>query len=191
MEKLSFGFQYDIVHLSPKGDLLDKQRVKNLIPNEGITEFLKVYFLAKGSDKEFVFGFIESEYEPKVTDSVAGKCYDYYESDIANVITGKRYTVTNSDPYNYQCPMMPNIRTMMNDQKGVQFGTAFFKADGKKTLTGVWLSKKNGWAMTGSNMTFSIKNYSVLISVAKFKNPIITTNGSVVKVSAQFKLAAL
>ena len=189
------GFEYEITHIAPTGEILEKQKVHNIMINEGITNFLKCVFIkqvnANSSDwisrySAFTYAFMESEYEPQSTDSLNGNnALDLYEVDYNNTL------LSQGNYYKYYTLMTSDIK-LGKDNISVIIGEGYYKFTGYKRLTGVCLFRNNFANQTNKTSSFSISSlYSLLrgctlISAAKFKTPIQVNPGGTIRAKSNF-----
>ena len=194
--KLRMGFEYEITHISPEGKTLEKQKVHNIMINEGITNFLKCVFIkqvnSNSADWEsrcsaFTYAFMESEYEPQPTDKLfnGNNAFDLYGVDYNNTL------LSQGKYYKYYTLMTSDIK-LGKDNISIIIGEGYYKFTGYKTLTGVCLFRNNFSNQTNKVGAFSISSLNsllkgcVLISAAKFKTPIQVNPGGTIRAKSNF-----
>lgn len=180
-ELAKMGFVYEITHIAPNGEEIEKQIVHNIMINEGITNFLRTVFNIAGGRcyKRFIYGFTESSYIPLATDTIAGNnALDLYEMDYNETIFSSKSVTT--------ATMVTTSVTMGKDNQSVAIGEGSYTFWGKKTLTGVVLIHDyNGWFGSGYYSVRYLKQM-FLISAAQFKKPIQVEPNGKVRVKSNF-----
>ena len=196
-ELTKMGFTYDVTQLSPKGDIVDHQIVHNIIPNEGITQLLKMmftYYNGSASYKPyifetFLFNFMESDYVPKVTDTWLKEAASLYGCDgsLFDAIAGsKESQVLNLSPYDdTNCFNLVLGSNNLVTTKEIKYVFSDFK-----TITGIFcgliITTRSSYTSTW-NKLITNSNYK-LLSAALFYTPIQMVPGGTLKFKAAFTL---
>lgn len=189
---LRMGFEYDIAYEDANGVIVNRQKAKNILVNEGIKNFYSAIFNIKSINnttslfKTFVYQFIENDYEPQPTDSLNGNnALDLYECDYNN-------TLINQGNYIDYYHLIVGGVTVGKDGKSVSLDEGYYKFVGYKRLTGVCIFRPNFKYDQGTFRPTSFSplytNKAVLLSAAKFNTPIQVMPGGTIYARGNFFL---
>lgn len=175
---LKMGFIHNVEHIDSKGEFVKKEKVHNVMMNAAITNFLKTVFpLNSRCYKVFWYGFLESEYIPLKTDTIANSALQLYEIDYNETLLSTTQVASNT--------MVTTNVQIGKDMRSVTIGSCSYKFWGKKTLTGIALFHDYN-DMFHSSITYYGMNNTLLLSAARFENPIQVYSGSVVNINSNF-----
>lgn len=195
-ELAKMGFVYDVTHIAPNGEEVEHQRVHNIMMNRAIKQFLigvfrptNVEFYDYSPQTEnvrssFLYGFMESIYEPSASDTLDTGILDLYGYDKRLLLGYTRET----------CPFLCYRTTVLNgDGASVSIEEKTIQFDSYKTLTGVFLIHDNNeriFEVYPTEMEWwdynSVSKRMILLSAATFNNPILVEPKGFVKVKAGF-----
>ena len=65
------GFYYEVEQISPSGIVVARERVENIMPNEGISHIINVIFLSSSKQSNWYIAPYTNSYTPVVTDTAA------------------------------------------------------------------------------------------------------------------------
>lgn len=157
------GFRYE-VEVVRAGVVIDREAVENIIPAEGLNDFLNVYFAGGTQHAQWYVGIFEGNYTPLATDTAA------------NFPT----RATESTAYNEAARPLWANDAVTNGNIVNSTTRATFTLSAAKTIYGAFLtpvSTKN--ATTG-----------ILVSAAKFANPKVLDVGDQLNVLAGLTLTS-
>lgn len=203
MNELSkIGFEHQVVYTSPDEKIIETQKVHNILLNESITNFLGTVFALTTKDsnnynykcyRRFFYLFMESDYIPLPTDSVAGGALELYEADYNNTLFAIK-SVANANTTQL---FNSNNVAMGKDNSSVIIESGTFTFPISKTLTGVILlhdynnvfnslSYYNNSSI--SSITLNNLKLTRLLSVAKFNTPMQVMRDGKIKTKSNFIL---
>lgn len=173
-ELAKMGFIYDVEQIDPNGQIVGKQKVKNIITNEGINTFLKQYFSLKGTSysgsnkpiSKYALLFIESDQAPEKTD-VFKTSWEKYKVDMqlwSDYIGNKNH------------PMLLTFNKVSGSDELITSNKITYTFTEYKVITGCCII---GGSMSYNSSIAAIKN-CFGISAALFYTPVqIVPNGSI------------
>ena len=207
-ELTKMGFVYDVTQLSPEGEIVDHQIVRNIIPNQGILALYKSFFWLKdpATNADFTysgknnswtywfFNFMQSDYVPQKTDTWTNEAKNLYGCDgvIYDSLIGssnplRKVSYRNSDKTKYptvwSLVLGSDNLVKITDDISITF-TEF------KTLTGIFCGMNDNAIFSTSHNWSKINSFTSisLLSAALFYTPIQMVAGGTLKFNCAFTL---
>lgn len=171
-ELAKMGFIYDVEQIDPNGQVVGKQKVKNIITNEGIASLYKCVFSGSTLNSRskpfnyFCLVFIESDQAPQKTD-IFKNFYEKYKIDFqlwADYIGNKEH------------PLMLTFSKVSGSDELITGSKITYTFSEYKVITGCCIL---GASQSYNASILALKNYPC-ISAALFYTPVqIVPKGSI------------
>ena len=189
MNELKMGFTYDVTHIAPNGEEVEHQKVHNVMMNLGLTKFLNSVFNSESTDSSFVYGLMETSYQPSASDTIDSGAFDLYGWDSRLLFGWDNrddcpFIVYNSDAAK---PIVLN-----NDGVSVSLPEKSIPFVGYKVITGCFLLHDfNG----GINHDYPSQHWTnialrsdncLILSAATFETPMQIEPNGILKIKAGF-----
>jgi hypothetical protein len=185
------GFIHEVTNVAPNGKIIEIQKKHNIMFNEGLTNALGTVFNISTKDnygynyqcsKNFLFFFIESDYTPKVTDTIKDDFLDLYEVDFDTTFYNQK-----------EIQLYSSDAVIGLDKKSLIIKTTYFNSF-PRTITGIvliQLRNQNNFQNYYPNLVYPSKwSYYKrdfrLLSAVKFNNPMVIKNGGTIKIKSTF-----
>ena len=207
-ELTKMGFVYDVTQLSPEGEIVDHQIVRNIIPNQGILALYKSFFWLKdpatnayfaysgknGTYTTWTFNFMQSDYVPKVTDTWTNEAKNLYGSDgtiydsglgSSNPLHLYSYRNSNKTSYPTKWDLVLGSDNLVKIKNDISITFTEFK-----TLTGIFCGICDNADIYNSRSWNNISSFThiSLLSAALFYTPIQMVAGGTLKFNCAFTL---
>lgn len=162
--KEKMGFYYEITQISPSGVVIARERVHNIMPNEGIKHVIQRCFL-NATAQTWYIGAYTNAYTPVATDTMATFVASSGETSAYTATTRPAFTAV----------LSTDGLSVTNTGSEAEFA---FNA--QTTVTGLFISSKNVKAGTSG----------ILLSAALLSTPKQMEIDGVLRVNAGFTFAS-
>lgn len=158
------GFYYEVTQISPEGIVIARERVHNLMPNEGIKHVIQRCFLNATSQTWYIGAYTNS-YTPLVTDTMANFVSSSNETSAYTAATRPAFT-----------PVLSTDGLSVTNTGS----EAEFTFNAQTTVTGLFISSQQAKSNTSG----------ILLSAALLSTPKQMEIDGVLRVNAGFTFAS-